>query len=77
LGTELPQLNGRELIAILQRAGWVVSRQDGSHTILKRTDGTGRIVVPVHSKDVTPGTMRNIIRAAGFTVEAFNEFRKG
>jgi predicted RNA binding protein YcfA (HicA-like mRNA interferase family) len=39
-----------------------------------RTDPTRTVTVPVHSgRDLKPGTLRAIIRQAGFTVEEFKE----
>jgi predicted RNA binding protein YcfA (HicA-like mRNA interferase family) len=38
------------------------------------TDPTRTVTVPVHgNRDLKPGTLRAIIRQAGFTIEEFNE----
>lgn len=59
----------------LLRAGFVVDRIAGSHHILTHPDDVARTVtVPVHAnRDLKPGTLRSIIRQAGFTVEEFAE----
>lgn len=75
--THLPQLSGRELIRVLRQAGWVESRQKGSHVLLKRADGTGRVTVPNHARDLKEGTVRSILKEVDLTVEQFNQLRKG
>ena len=42
-------LSGRKLLAILDRHGFVVVRQRGSHVILKHSDGR-IVIVPLHGK---------------------------
>ncbi len=45
-------------------------RQSGSHVVVKSKSG-GTVVVPVHNKDLPPGTYSSIkrqARAAGFTI---------
>jgi len=57
-------ISSRVIIAALQKAGWAVKRQKGSHVIL--TDGQGRItVVPHPKKDLPFGTVRKIERDTG------------
>jgi predicted RNA binding protein YcfA (HicA-like mRNA interferase family) len=74
-GGRLPVVNGRRVIQILRRAGFVVDRIVGSHHVLAYPgDPTRTVTVPVHSgRDLKPGTLRAIIRQAGFTVEEFAE----
>jgi predicted RNA binding protein YcfA (HicA-like mRNA interferase family) len=54
----------------LERAGFVVKRQEGSHVILRRTQPFAQLVVPDH-KELDRGTLRAIIRQADLTVEEF------
>jgi predicted RNA binding protein YcfA (HicA-like mRNA interferase family) len=72
-GGRLPAANGRRVIQALTRAGFVVDRIVGSHHVLALPrDPTRTISVPVHSgRDLKPGTLRGIIRQAGFTIEEF------
>ena len=62
----------REVLAALQRAGFVVKRQSGSHVVLRHADGR-QTYVAMHARDVPPGTLRNILKQSGLTEE---EFRK-
>ena len=60
--TRLPRLKGKELIRILERAGFLAVRTKGSHTFLKHPDGRAT-VVPVHSGEtIGPGLLRAILR---------------
>lgn len=72
MNQRLPALTAREAIRALERAGFVVSRQAGSHCrLIHTTDPTRKITVPVHSGDLKRGTLRAIIAQAGLTVEEF------
>jgi predicted RNA binding protein YcfA (HicA-like mRNA interferase family) len=71
----LPIISGRDVVRALTRAGFVVDRIAGSHHVLTHpSDSRRTVTVPVHQgRDLKPGTLRAIIRQAGFTVD---EFRK-
>lgn len=72
MNQRLPALTAREAIRALERAGFVVARQSGSHCrLLHATDPARKITVPVHSGDLKRGTLRAIIAQAGYTVEEF------
>ena len=67
--TKIPtDLSGRALIRALERIGFVVKRQRGSHIILRRDNPPARVVVPDH-KNLRVGTLRTILNSAGLTVE--------
>jgi len=64
---KLPVISGPEAVKALQRAGFVVRRQRGSHVVL--TSGGRTVSVPVHGgRDLKPGTLRGLLRDAGLTV---------
>lgn len=65
----LPTITARELARALAKAGFILSRQRGSHQIYRHSTTGKRISVPVHSGDMPHGTMRKILRDAGLTVE--------
>ncbi len=65
----LRSLRPEEVVRALERAGFVRSRQTGSH--LRLFDGKRFVTVAMHSRDLKPGTLRAIIRQAGLTVEEF------
>lgn len=60
----------REVLAALQRAGFAVKRQSGSHVVLRHSDGR-QTYVAMHSGDVPSDTFRSILRQADFTEEEF------
>jgi len=68
--SSLPCISGHEAIAALERAGFSVIRQKGSHIILKRTVPFAQLVVPDH-KELDRGTLRAIIRQADLSVDEF------
>lgn len=68
---KLPVLSGREVIRALQKVGFLIHHQTGSHVILKQTDLPHlRLSVPDH-KVIKRGLLRAIIREAGLTREQF------
>lgn len=73
MSDRLPALRPDEVIRVLQRAGFRVTRTRGSHRILQHsTDPRRGTVVPVHAgKDIKRGLLRKIIADAGLTLEEF------
>jgi len=60
MSTKYPKLTGKELIKILKKHGFEVSRIRGSHHFLKHSDGRAT-VVPVHrGESVGPGLLNKI-----------------
>jgi predicted RNA binding protein YcfA (HicA-like mRNA interferase family) len=43
----------------------------GDHVIMKRANPPARVTVPNHRKDLKPGTLHEIIKEAGLTVDEF------
>jgi predicted RNA binding protein YcfA (HicA-like mRNA interferase family) len=65
-----PVLKVREVIAILERSGFIEVRQLGSHKQFRHPDGRGT-TVPVHpGRDISPILLRQIARDIGLTVES-------
>jgi predicted RNA binding protein YcfA (HicA-like mRNA interferase family) len=66
---KLPVLKPREVIAILEKLGFVETRQRGSHKQFRHADGRST-TVPFHSgRDLSPVLLRQIARDIGLTVE--------
>ena len=68
----LPVISSRECIKALAKIGFYESRQTGSHIILRRDEPGTTVVVP-ERREIPKGTLRNIIRQAGLTVDEFNK----
>lgn len=67
--TRIPtDVSGRDLVRALEKVGFVVKRQRGSHIILRRNDPPARVVVPDHNA-IRVGTLRSILNSAGMSVE--------
>ncbi len=67
--TKLPRLTARQIISVLQKAGFSLARQSGSHMIYKNAAGK-RVTVPFHAaKTLHPKVLRNILRDADLSVE--------
>jgi len=66
----LPPLSGRECVRALQKAGFILKRQKGSHIILRRQQLFTQLVVPDH-RELDRGTLRAIIRQSGLSVDEF------
>ncbi len=71
MSQRLPTLRPREVIEALQRAGFEVRRQTGSHVILYRPGLRRPISVPLHPGDLPLGTLRAVLRQAELSVEEF------
>ncbi|MBA2436233.1 MAG: type II toxin-antitoxin system HicA family toxin [Chthoniobacterales bacterium] len=59
-----------EVLARLQRAGFALKRQSGSHAVLRHPDGR-QTYVAMHTGDVPTGTFRSILKQARLTEEEF------
>lgn len=66
-----PVLKPKEVVAILERLGFVEVRQRGSHRQYRHADGRGT-TVPFHAgRDISPILLRQIAKDIGLTVEEF------
>lgn len=66
----LPAVSGRQAVTALQRAGFQVRRQRGSHIIMVKPGMPETLSVPDHRR-LRPGTLRALIRKANLTVDEF------
>lgn len=64
---KLPVLRPKEVARALERAGFVLVRQRGSHAQFKK--GNLLVTVPMHVDDIAPGTLRSILRQAKMTMD--------
>ena len=62
MSDKLPVISGKDLVALLEKCGFVIIRIKGSHHRMKHQDGR-MATVPVHKNDpVSKGLLRKIIR---------------
>jgi predicted RNA binding protein YcfA (HicA-like mRNA interferase family) len=70
---KLPSITAKEIIAVLEKEGFVCVRQSGSHKIYKNTEGK-RATVPFHSgKTLHPKVLKSILADAGISPEWLHE----
>ena len=69
--SKLPVISGQDCVKALQKIGFVIRRQKGSHIIMQRQNPYTMVVVPNH-KTMKPGTLRKVIKDAGLSVDEFN-----
>lgn len=68
----LPRITGREVVRALNRLGWVVVAQRGSHVQLRHPDRGGRVTVPMHAGEtIGPALWRSVLNQTGLTAEEF------
>ena len=65
--TSFPAIKGKDLLAALHRAGFVVIRIKGSHHFIRNAEGRAT-VVPVHAGEtIGPGLLGQILRDCKLT----------
>jgi predicted RNA binding protein YcfA (HicA-like mRNA interferase family) len=62
--------SAREVLVKLLRGGFSVTRQSGSHKVLRHLDGR-QTYVAMHPGDIPEGTLRKILKQAGLTPDGF------
>ena len=67
---KLPVISAKELIRALEKDGFQIIRQKGSHVILQKrtTQQVITTVVPFHD-EIKRGTLRSILRKTGISAE--------
>jgi predicted RNA binding protein YcfA (HicA-like mRNA interferase family) len=69
--SRLPSLRPRQVVAALERCGFIVIRIAGSHYQLFNERTRRHTTVPHHNRDLPRGTVAAIIQQAGLTREEF------
>lgn len=72
--SKVPSLHYAQIVRALQRAGWVVVRQKGSHIRLQKhlPTETLKIIVPAH-RPVKRSTLAHILKQVRLTVDQLKE----
>lgn len=69
---KLPVIKPKELVRALERAGFYLHHQTGSHArFLHRSRPELRVTVPIHTRDLWPSLLRRILKQAGLSDEEF------
>lgn len=72
----LPTVTPRQLVQALQRAGFEIDHQTGSHVVLRRAADDVRVVIPWHNRDLGRGLTWQIVKSAGLTRDEFVDLLK-
>lgn len=72
----LPTVTPRQVIAALEKVGFEIDHQTGSHVVIWRESDGQRVIVPWHSRDLGRGLTLRIIKSAGLTREEFIKLLK-
>ena len=70
---KLPVISGHELIRVMQRDGFLIVRQRGSHVSLMK--GQYKTVVPLHD-ELARGTLLDILKQCGLSKEQLVDLLK-
>jgi len=66
---KLPRdISGTQAVKALQRLGFIVTRQVGSHVRMAKAGK--HTTVPMH-RSIVPGTLQSILRQTGVSIEEF------
>jgi len=76
MSEKLPRVTTDEVIKALERVGFSLVRQSGSHKIYKNKEGK-RVTVPYHAGRILhPKVLKSILRDGEITVERFKDLLK-
>ena len=72
--TKVPRLGYEKVIRALQRDGWVIVRQKGSHIRIQKhlKDEVLKLTIPAH-RPIKRSTLSNILKQARLSVDRFLE----
>lgn len=65
---KLPRISGEQAVRAFVKAGWIISRQQGSHVVLTKPGAILTLSIPLH-RELGPGLLRDQLRKAGMTVD--------
>jgi predicted RNA binding protein YcfA (HicA-like mRNA interferase family) len=66
----LANISGKDAAKAFQKAGWSKVGQVGSHLVMSKSGERANLSIPQH-KELSVGTLRALVRAAGMTVDQF------
>ena len=76
MSEKLPRVTASEIIKVLDKSGFVLTRQSGSHKIYKNDEGR-RATVPFHSgKILHPKVLKSILKEADLSIEELKDLLK-
>jgi predicted RNA binding protein YcfA (HicA-like mRNA interferase family) len=64
---KLPAIKPKDLIRRLEKMGFIIDHQTGSHVVMYTESNHKRAVVPIHLKELPKGTLLAILRESGLS----------
>ena len=62
----MPSTTPKKLLKFFKKKRFYFHHQVGSHLVLKSLhDATKRVTLPMHNKDLKPGTLSSVLKQAG------------
>ena len=65
----LKNIKSKEVVKILQKFGFEIKRQSGTHVIMRKENQT--VVVPIHKETIPIGTLKSIERQSNIKFREF------
>jgi len=73
----LPVLKPKEVVHALERAGFYIHHQTGSHArLFHQTKSNLRVTIPIHSRDIPRATLYRILKQSGLSPKQFLRYLK-
>ena len=66
--SKFPQIRPKDLLKVLQKEGFIISRKTGSHMHLKHPDGR-RTSISIHPRPLPKGTLDAILTQTELSLE--------
>ena len=71
---KLPIISGKEVVKALNKIGYEIDHQTGSHIILRNMQSSHRRMTVPNHREIAKGTLLAIIKQAGLTREEFMKY---
>lgn len=72
MSNRLGSVKPKDFIRKLQKVGYVIDHQTGSHVVLYHSNGT-RLVVPFHAREMKRGLLMALLKQSGMTPEKYRQ----
>ena len=69
--SKLPAVRPGDFVRVARKLGFALDRQKGSHAIYYRESDRSRVVIPMHNRDLKPGTLHGLIEDLGLKRDEF------
>ena len=71
MAQRIPAVRPREVIRVLEAAGFLVEHQTGSHVVMRHPEGRRKVTVAYHGRDLKRATLFAILKQAGLSRQEF------